>query len=328
VFAPNEGVQFLLSRTGRADTQGAARLAHDLGYLPLALDHAAAFCVETGDSFAEYAERLPQWIAHAPESADYPRAVAGTFSAALEQAAAKCPEAEKLMGILAWLAPDDIPRDLFTEDVMEGIALRRATAALKNVSLLTIKEQAKGGPLLSVHRLVQMVVRDRLAREGQAEDAAALALTLVADAFPGGDSDKDPLDVRSWPVCAALRAHALSVLQTAPETGTVAEKTSRLLNHLALYLNARAEHLEAEPLMRRALAIDEKAYGPDHPDVARDLNNLAQLLQDTNGLAEVEPLYRRALAILMAGLGPDHPSTRTVGRNHRLLLEEIDARKA
>ena len=25
---------------------------------------------------------------------------------------------------------------------------------------------------------------------------------------------------------------------------------------------------EAEPLMRRALSIDEAAYGPDHPDVA------------------------------------------------------------
>jgi len=26
--------------------------------------------------------------------------------------------------------------------------------------------------------------------------------------------------------------------------------------------------------MRRALAIDEKSYGPEHPSVARDLNNL------------------------------------------------------
>jgi hypothetical protein len=25
---------------------------------------------------------------------------------------------------------------------------------------------------------------------------------------------------------------------------------------------------EAEPLMRRALAIDEASYGPDHPEVA------------------------------------------------------------
>ena len=28
-------------------------------------------------------------------------------------------------------------------------------------------------------------------------------------------------------------------------------------------------------MMRRALAIDEKSYGPDHPNVATDLNNLA-----------------------------------------------------
>ncbi len=32
---------------------------------------------------------------------------------------------------------------------------------------------------------------------------------------------------------------------------------------------------EAEPLYRRALAIDEASLGPAHPDVARDLNNLA-----------------------------------------------------
>ncbi len=61
--------------------------------------------------------------------------------------------------------------------------------------------------------------------------------------------------------------------------------------------------------MRRALAIDEKSYGPDHPDVARDLNDLALLLQATNRLAEAEPLTRRALAIDEKSLGPDHPNT-------------------
>ena len=42
--------------------------------------------------------------------------------------------------------------------------------------------------------------------------------------------------------------------------------------------------------MRRALAIDEKSFGADHPNVAIDLNNLAKLLKDTNRLAEAEPL--------------------------------------
>ena len=59
--------------------------------------------------------------------------------------------------------------------------------------------------------------------------------------------------------------------------------------------------------MRRALAIDEKSYGPEHPDVARDLNNLAQLLQATNRLGEAEPLMRRALAIDEKSFGPEHP---------------------
>jgi len=50
--------------------------------------------------------------------------------------------------------------------------------------------------------------------------------------------------------------------------------------------------------MRRALAIDEKSFGPEHPDVARGLNNLALLLSATNRLTEAEPLYRQVLRIL------------------------------
>ena len=40
---------------------------------------------------------------------------------------------------------------------------------------------------------------------------------------------------------------------------------------------------EALQLYDRALAIDEKVLGPDHPDVARDLNNKAGLLRQMVG---------------------------------------------
>ena len=63
---------------------------------------------------------------------------------------------------------------------------------------------------------------------------------------------------------------------------------------------------EAEPLFRRALAIDEASFGPDHPNVAT-ASTTRELLQDTNRLAEAEPLMRRALAIDEASFGPDHP---------------------
>jgi len=71
---------------------------------------------------------------------------------------------------------------------------------------------------------------------------------------------------------------------------------------------------EAETLMRRALAIDEKSLGPDHPNVATRLNNLAQLLQATNRLDEAEPLMRRAIIILKKfneAIGHKHPNWET-----------------
>ena len=58
--------------------------------------------------------------------------------------------------------------------------------------------------------------------------------------------------------------------------------------------------------MRRALAIDERAYGPENPLVAIRLANLGQLLKSTHRLSEAEPLMRRALAIAERSYGPDH----------------------
>ena len=57
---------------------------------------------------------------------------------------------------------------------------------------------------------------------------------------------------------------------------------------------------------KRSLAIQEKAVGPDHPDVARSLNNLARLYATQGRYADAEPLLKRSLAIQEKALGPDH----------------------
>jgi hypothetical protein len=49
------------------------------------------------------------------------------------------------------------------------------------------------------------------------------------------------------------------------------------LNNLAQLLRATARLPEAEPMMRRALAILEKSLGPDHPNTVIVRNNLAAL---------------------------------------------------
>lgn len=85
-------------------------------------------------------------------------------------------------------------------------------------------------------------------------------------------------------------------------------KIARDLSSRALELQATTRLAEAEPLFRRALAIDETDLGPAHPEVAHDLDNLASLLRQMGRYGEAEPLLRRALSIDEASLGKDHPT--------------------
>ena len=71
----------------------------------------------------------------------------------------------------------------------------------------------------------------------------------------------------------------------------------------------RKDHAAAEAAYRRALALDERALGAEHPDVAEDLSLLGALLADAGRAAEAEAAYRRALAVLEKALGPEHPET-------------------
>jgi|tagenome__1003787_1003787.scaffolds.fasta_scaffold20510509_1 tetratricopeptide (TPR) repeat protein len=86
---------------------------------------------------------------------------------------------------------------------------------------------------------------------------------------------------------------------------------------------AEHRHAEAELLFKRALAIGEKALGPEHPDIATRLNNLAELYRATNRHAEAEPLFKRALAIDEKVLPANYPDLATVRENYAVLLDQL-----
>jgi hypothetical protein len=50
----------------------------------------------------------------------------------------------------------------------------------------------------------------------------------------------------------------------------------------------------ARPLIERALAIDEKTYGPEHPFVATSLSNLGTVLNTTTAPLRSGALVREA----------------------------------
>jgi len=72
---------------------------------------------------------------------------------------------------------------------------------------------------------------------------------------------------------------------------------ARILDGLAYTLRNQGRYLEAIEPSQKALAIVEKVFGPDHPEVAMGLNSLAELYRELGEYNKAKPLYERAIAI-------------------------------
>jgi hypothetical protein len=161
---PEEAVAFLLKRTERVSAGGAPQLTGDLGYLPLALEQAGAYMLATGLSFIDYAALYRQseaaMMSRGGPLIGYNKTVVTTWGASLEKAVAEAPFARDLLGICAFLAPEDIPTAHLVSAAENEVSFRDAVAALHRYSLVDLEDGA-----LTIHRLVQSVVRGGLNEE-------------------------------------------------------------------------------------------------------------------------------------------------------------------
>jgi len=97
-------------------------------------------------------------------------------------------------------------------------------------------------------------------------------------------------------VVVAKRALEVAERSVGPDHPDYVDVAMSLNNLAFLYFN-QGQHAQAEPLLKRALAIYEKALGPDHPDVAMSLENIAHLYRTTKRNEEAELLEARAARI-------------------------------
>jgi hypothetical protein len=183
----DEGVQLLLKRA-RLDTstqtdqdlQVCRDLVQQMGGLPLALDQAGAFIDQKKCSIQRYAmlyeESAADLLAERGQGRRYPQSVATTWTISIDQVRSESPLAIDLLHVCAFLHPDAIPVDL-VEHIIPSCAsfdprssparqLERAVGVVMRFSLLGRRQSA--GPsgqvvdALSMHRLVQLVVRSSL----------------------------------------------------------------------------------------------------------------------------------------------------------------------
>jgi tetratricopeptide (TPR) repeat protein/tRNA A-37 threonylcarbamoyl transferase component Bud32 len=86
------------------------------------------------------------------------------------------------------------------------------------------------------------------------------------------------------------------------------EALATYFNDLGAVARNEGKYEEARGYHERALAIREKAVGPDHPNVAIALINLGNVAKDEGKYEKARAHLERALAISEKALGPGHPN--------------------
>lgn len=142
--------------------------------------------------------------------------------------------------------------------------------------------------------------------------------SIVAPAEPGASKacGRTSLQISGGPRWSGVAGALLALLLAATPLQAV-EPADRLTRLEAQIQIATAERRwdAAIALGREALAIEEAARGPDHPEVAGTLSLIADWTVRRGRPGEATSLYARALTIFAAQLGPGHELTRQATAN-------------
>ncbi len=295
----------------------AETIVRELDGLPLALDQAGAYIEETGCSFsgylALYRRRRRELLGRRGHlTLDHPESVTAIWDLCFRLVEQANPVAADLLRLCAFLDPDVILEEIFTKGgsclgptleplATDTFALNQAIEELRKFSL--VRRNAQVG-LLSIHRLVQAVLKDSMEKPIQ-QQWAERAVRAVNAVFPE----------ERWQPVQYLLAHALTCAEAIEEYQLVFLECAQLLDRTATYLQDSAQYAEAELFYKRALAIKENNLGLEHPDTAFTLSNLAGLYRDQARYMEAEPLCKQALAIYEHTLGAEHPDTAFILHN-------------
>ena len=306
-----------LDRARAADRAAAERIVQEMDGLPLAIVQAGAYVEETGCSLEDYlrlyATHRKELLARHSRLLAYPETVATTWSLSFQQIEQQSPAAADLLRLCAFLAPDAIPEELLTRGAAElGAVLGDAAAdpfeldkALEVLRRYSLVRRDGSMHMLSIHRLVQAVLKESLDQQTQ-HLWAERTVQAVNASFP--EIGSGTVENRQYYMQYYL-PHVQECATLITQYHLDFPDAARLLYQAGAFLYFHGFHPQSQALHQQALAIREQVLGSDHPAVAESLNVLAMLARLQGDYEQAEGFHRQALAIREKTLGPDHPAT-------------------
>ena len=312
-FPRDVAERFLRDRVRRQNPVAAGEdlsevLARLVG-LPLALEQAAAWVERVPNRrFRRYVELFDDAAAEpfpaGTRPVGYEHTAATAWRVSIDAATAEAPCAGRLLAVLGFLGPDDLPcvwmRDLADAgDIYlsaTGVEVDEGFAALHGYSLAEVSAT----DTVSVHRVIQAA-----ARRGAPSGAAGCAISLLRS-----QADGDAGNPLRWPALAALVPHALATAATA---GVAQHDRARdlwwVLAGVTVYHRTRGAAADAITVGAIALDFARTHLGPDDPDTLTSRDNLASAYWSAGDLDRAIPLHEATLADRQRLLIPDHPAT-------------------
>ena len=350
VYTPTESAAYLNdrlsgARKGELLDDEVERLARELGDLPLALSHAAAYMIKEGVSCGQYLElfssnrsRLAQIMPADADTEGYGRRVALTLLVGLDAAEACEPVglATAAIRLAAVLEPAGHPESLWVDSEVTGYLTAhrthlgsaaysgrttepdvepdetpvtaedaRAVLRLLNRYGLVSHDQGSRVRAIRIHALTARVVRENTPAAEVSDIVKAAADALLAD-WPESDHTSPGLS-------AGLRANA-TVL--ARHGGDLLWQAN---GHPVLYragnsLLAAGLHFAAVDHWQQIAADSERILGAEHPDALSARSYLALSYQAAGHTAEAIALQEEVAADSERVLGGEHSVTLSARR--------------
>ena len=294
-------IGFLQQRGVQASNVDLDSLAAALGDLPLALEHAASFLLATQWRIREYLQLLHDRASELLtdiEIADYAMPIATTWRVSFDRLRKEDPASLEVLRLSAFFAQDDIPLTLlasaaeylprrFRSGLTDPLRLARTVGLLGRYSLAHVAADG-----ISVHPLVQTVIREVGLTSAERTGYAARAVRVMRQRFPN-----DAQDVDYWPECARLATHGISVTDHAARLGAELGKASWLLDRIGTYIEVRVDSRTAIPYFENAVALAERGEDRYSAELAARLNNLASSYFGINELSKARAIFDRVMDI-------------------------------
>lgn len=287
------------------------KLATQLNYLPLALVQAAAYMRMNSLSVAGFLDRiaidqsnLPSVLRSDIQSHDGPdglsHAFMSTWRVAFDQIEAQCTPAADLLSIMAFYEVERIPKYLFSH--FHTNTLHQSSRAFNTLLAYSFITTDPKDETFSMHRLVQLAMRERLSECHTEKKWADEALNLISQNFPGGEYE-------SWPKCAMLISHSLKVLRSDLYGPAEARSLGVLQSKISRYYLMRGSYQQAEVWSRDAIDSMNAVPGVEQKDVFDIKSNRIIVLLKLGVFEEAEDLAKEVWKGRRSMLGAKHEDT-------------------